>query len=521
MSRLISVLALLPAIVHAGGPEVRIALLPSCGLQPQAAYSDGLLHVVYFDGDPKSGDVFYLRSIDGGDSFDSVRQVNSQAGSAVATGTIRGAQLAVDGDGSTPRRLERLDSGRTQGARGPLNPEMPADSPYNGTPLLYSRLGDDGRFEPQRNLMQETWGLDGGASIAADDDGGVFVAWHGKADGAKKGEKGRRVWMASSSDGGRTFGAEREIFGKKTGACACCGMKLFAGSDGVAGLFRSARKVKHRDTYLFFAEDPRLKFSGSKLDEWEIAACPMSSMSLVETSSGLLAGWETAGQGLIRRSRRRGEADARARSRGRPGRKSQAPALGSEQPRRNGACLDGGRRLGEARRDLLASLRRRGVALRMILQGWDESLPGASAPSSRIPMIRSRSFIDDPFVPLKRHRLRSYTKGPDGRVEEGSALAPFAAVGSARSSSCSPRSSTSGRPVRPTPSAENSRPAEKPTPTSSSAATGRRRRTTPHAPSFRIREAARRRLCFGSDSARLMNSRQSRWSAANMTARPA
>ncbi len=284
------------AAVAGGGPDVETVLLPSCGLQPQAVYHGRTLHVVYFEGDPKAGDVVYLRSDDGGATFDLVRQVNSQSGSAVATGTIRGPQLSVDGDG----RPHVVWNGSTIAEpRGPLNPEMPADNPHNGTPLLYARLGDDGRFEPQRNLMQKTWGLDGGATVAADSAGGVYVGWHGKADGAKKGEKGRRVWLASSSDHGRTFSAEREIYGSKTGACACCGMTLFAGPGGVAGLYRSARKIKHRDTYLFSANDPDRKFRGARLDEWEIAACPMSSMSLIAGETGLLAGWETAGQVLF------------------------------------------------------------------------------------------------------------------------------------------------------------------------------------------------------------------------------
>ncbi len=279
------------------GPEVREAHLPSRGLQPQAVYRDGVLHVVYFEGEPAHGNIFYLRSTDDGKTFDKALQVNSQEGSAVATGTIRGAQLAVGKGG----RVHVAWNGSTVAEpRGPLNPEMKADSPYNATPMLYSRLGDDGHFEPQRNLMRKTFGLDGGGTVAADAKGDVYVAWHGKALGAEEGEQGRRVWMATSTDDGRTFSEEREIFGNNKGACGCCGMKLYADAQGdIAGLYRSARNVKHRDTYLMFSRAGKEKFRGARLDEWEISACPMSSMALVGTRDGLLAGWETAGQVLF------------------------------------------------------------------------------------------------------------------------------------------------------------------------------------------------------------------------------
>ena len=66
------------------------------GLQPQvAATADGTIHLVYFLGEPRRGDLFYSRSRDGGATFAQAVRVNSIPGSAIATGTIRGAQIAV------------------------------------------------------------------------------------------------------------------------------------------------------------------------------------------------------------------------------------------------------------------------------------------------------------------------------------------------------------------------------------------------------------------------------------------
>ena len=277
--------------------NVRTLRLPQGGLQPQVMQQNGVLHVIYFSGESKQGDVLYIRSDDGGRSFSKPIRVNSQPGSGVATGTIRGPQLAVGRDGQV--HVSWNGSSIAQ-PRGPLNPDMPSDSPHNGLPMLYSRLGSNGRFSPQRNLMQATFGLDGGESIAADHAGNVYVTWHGKAPGANKGEAGRRVWLTKSSDDGETFREERPVFGDRTGACACCGMKLSVDSRGnLALLYRSAREVKHRDVYLLASSDNGETFQGRMLDPWQISACPMTSMSLVENQEGMMAAWETAGQVLF------------------------------------------------------------------------------------------------------------------------------------------------------------------------------------------------------------------------------
>src|SRR6516165_2007709 len=73
--------------------RVRIYRVPNGGIQPQVALDGGrTLHLVYYTGDARHGDLFYAHSKDAGASFSSALPVN-EGGSAVATGTIRGAQL--------------------------------------------------------------------------------------------------------------------------------------------------------------------------------------------------------------------------------------------------------------------------------------------------------------------------------------------------------------------------------------------------------------------------------------------
>lgn len=282
------------ASLHGATKGVEIRRLPAGAVQPQAVVDgEGVVHLVYLDGEPKQADVYYIRSTDGGKSFSEPERVNSQDGSAVAAGTIRGAQLAV---GAGRVHVAWNGSAIAQ-PKGPFNPEMPPSNPHNGLPMLYSRLLADGSFEPQRNLMNKTFGLDGGGSIAADPDGQVYVAWHGRDQAASEGEGGRRIWLAKSSDYGETFGEERAIFDEPTGACGCCGMRLFVDAGGdVLALYRAARDVVHRDIYLLRSEDKGATFQGKLLDEWEIGACPMSSMAFAERDGVVLAAWETAEQ---------------------------------------------------------------------------------------------------------------------------------------------------------------------------------------------------------------------------------
>jgi hypothetical protein len=134
--------------------NVRICRVPANGIQPQAAIdSRGTHHLVYHTGDAHHGDLYYTRSQEGGISFSPALPVN-QGRSAIAAGTIRGAQLALGRD----ERVHVAWNGSNND--GPLNP----DSGKPGAPMLYTRLNDSGTaFEPQRNLMRHSFGLDGAA----------------------------------------------------------------------------------------------------------------------------------------------------------------------------------------------------------------------------------------------------------------------------------------------------------------------------------------------------------------------
>jgi hypothetical protein len=251
--------------------------------------------MIYLKGNPEHGDIFYVQSKDWGSTFSAPARVNSQPGSAVALGTIRGARLAL---GKDNRVYVAWNGSATAFPKGPLDPDTPRDSPYNGLPLLFTRLNDAGTgFEPQRNLMTRTFGLDGGGSVAADRSGNVYVAWHARSSGDLEGEAGRHVWLAHSQDDGRSFAPEISANSEPTGACGCCGLSIFADSRGdIYALYRTAREAIHRDMDLLLSTDDARSFRTQQVDPWIINACPLTSAAFAQGPGFVDAAWQTKAQ---------------------------------------------------------------------------------------------------------------------------------------------------------------------------------------------------------------------------------
>ena len=278
--RIAIVLALLSPVAQAGPPVVVTTSTPNSGIQPVAEVdAKGNIHLIYFAGEAAHGDIFHAVRLNGAESFSEAVKVNSIDASALAIGTIRGAQLALGRDGHV--HVVWMGSNKSHSEKGQ-------------TPMLYARSTDGGKtFEPERNLITKSYGLDGGGSVAADSNGGVEVFWHAGEHGA--GEAGRQIWVTRSTDDGKTFTPEVAAWDGKTGVCGCCGMTAGASGDQSWVLFRSATERVHRDVYLLQSDRNGTKFSGERLDQWEIEACPMSAMSLGFSGDSTVAAWEAAG----------------------------------------------------------------------------------------------------------------------------------------------------------------------------------------------------------------------------------
>jgi hypothetical protein len=264
--------------------EVKFLRVPNGGLQPQGVVDTlGTLHLIYLADDPGSANIYYVHKSPGEEGFSRPIRVNSQTGSAIAIGSIRGAHLAM---GKANRVHVAWNGSGTAEPRGPKK--------YD-SPMLYTRMAEDGNsFEPQRAVNGDKYNLDGGGSVAADLDGNVYVVWH-SGDGT--GEENRRVWIVHSTDEGATFAGETAADSQKNGACGCCGLKAFADRQGALYvLYRGVRQQLNRDMFLLTSTDQGKSFDSLKTDVWMVNQCPMSSEAFADTGDAVMAAWETEGE---------------------------------------------------------------------------------------------------------------------------------------------------------------------------------------------------------------------------------
>jgi hypothetical protein len=257
--------------------------VPESGIQPQIVEKDGLVHLLYFTGDHQKGDLKYVVSSDYGKTFSKPIRVNSEPGTAMATGNIRGGQMSIGRNGRV--HVAWIGSSIAQ-----------PRAASNSAPVLYARLSDTkDSFETSQHVNGSSWGADG-ASIAADSNDNVFVFWHAQPPNGKD-EADRRFWMARSNDGGKSFAGEKVAYAEPTGVCGCCGSRAFADTENtVYVLFRAATEVIHRDMYLLTSTDRGGTFHGADISRWDIGACVMSSASLIQSGKDVFAAWESEKQ---------------------------------------------------------------------------------------------------------------------------------------------------------------------------------------------------------------------------------
>lgn len=268
------------ALGPAAAPRVVLVPTPFQGIQPQAVVDGaGVLHVIYFSGDPARGDLYYVERRPGQSSFSPPIRINSEPASVLAVGSIRGGQLAVGRNGwihvawhSSPP----LKDGVTQPA-----------------PMDYSRMSPSARaFEPEREIGKHVNGMDGDA-IAADERGNVYIAWHAAGDTA--GEANRRVYVARSHDDGAHFDEDRPIT-EAGGACGCCGLRAAVDeTDRLHVLYRAATEEVHRDA-TWVTVGPRGPSAPVRLQPWDLRGCPMSQFALAQDGTRMFAAWETEQQ---------------------------------------------------------------------------------------------------------------------------------------------------------------------------------------------------------------------------------
>jgi hypothetical protein len=261
--------------------RVQIVATPDRGIQPQALVdANGTIHLIYFKGEPAAGNLYYVRRRAADASFSAAVRINSDAGSAIATGSVRGGQIALGRNGWVHVAWNGSKTLERHGVKQ--------------TPVWYARLPQDGTaFEPQRAIGRQTRHLDGGGSIAADRRGQVHVVWH--AAGVADGEPLRRIYVATSEDDGRQFAPEK-AYPMEGGACGCCELETLVDQKSrLQILYRSAGAMIHRDA-MWITIGPQGASAPVRVQPWELPACPMTTFAMVASPDGLVAAWETQQQ---------------------------------------------------------------------------------------------------------------------------------------------------------------------------------------------------------------------------------
>ena len=259
-----------------------------------ATASDGTFYVAWVNHDAKQADVMLAHFNHKGETVSAPVRVNRQPGVATAW---RGDQPSI---GVAPN-----------GAVYVLWTNVVEAGDKHGTDIYLSTSTDGGQnFTSEVKVNDDKApGAHGMHSLAVAKDGRIYAAWldernvHApmpsmKAEGHHM-ESNRDVYMAYSTDGGRTFSPNHKV---ASDACPCCKTALTVAADGT--LYAGWRQVlpgSYRHIAVASSTDGGAKFSTPVIvsdDRWMLQGCPVSGPSLsVDAASGSLkVVWYAAGE---------------------------------------------------------------------------------------------------------------------------------------------------------------------------------------------------------------------------------
>ena len=259
-----------------------------------AAAADGNFYVSWVNHDAKQADVMLARFDRDGAMQGSPVRVNSQPGVATAW---RGDQpsVAIAPNGAVyVLWTRRVESGEKHGAD-----------------IYLSVSNDRGQsFASEVKVNDDNAGDHGMHSLAVASDGRIYAAWlderdvpapkHSmKAEGHHM-ENNRGLYLSYSTDGGRTFSANRKVASE---VCPCCKTALAVSPDGT--LYAGWRQVlpgSFRHIAVASSTDGGMNFSKANIvsdDQWVLQGCPVSgpSLSVDRASGSLKVIWYAAGEG--------------------------------------------------------------------------------------------------------------------------------------------------------------------------------------------------------------------------------
>ena len=273
---------------------VQISAADTDAAEPSTApAADGTFYVAWVNHNAKQADVMLARFNDQGATQGAAVRVNRQAGVATAW---RGDQPSV---GVAP-----------DGAVYVLWTARVDDGDKHGTDIYLSVSNDRGQsFASEVKVNDDkSVGAHGMHSLAVANDGRIYAAWldernvhmpkpSTKAEGHHM-ESNRELYVSYSTDGGRTFSANRKVASE---ACPCCKTALAVATDGT--LYAGWRQVlpgNFRHIAVAASVDGGANFSKPVIvsdDHWVLQGCPVSGPSLLvdRTSGNLKVAWFAGG----------------------------------------------------------------------------------------------------------------------------------------------------------------------------------------------------------------------------------
>ncbi|HKY46251.1 MAG TPA: sialidase family protein [Pyrinomonadaceae bacterium] len=258
-----------------------------------ASASDGTFYVAWVNHDVKQADVMIARFSGDGAMQGSPVRVNRQQGVATAWRGDQPSVVVAEGGSVYVVWTARIHSGDK-----------------HGTDLYMSVSNDRGQsFASEVKINDDKVpGPHGMHSLAVAKDGRVYVSWlderhvhkpkpSTKGDGHHM-ESNRDLFVAYSTDGGRTFSRNRKVASE---ACSCCKTALAVSGDGT--LYAGWRQVlpgSFRHIAVASSTDGGVTFSSPKIvsdDKWVLQGCPVSGPSLsVNARGSLKVLWYAAGE---------------------------------------------------------------------------------------------------------------------------------------------------------------------------------------------------------------------------------
>lgn len=219
-----------------------------------------------------------------------------------------GVSMSHDGGDSfsPPIRLNKADT--VVKSHGENSPEAALGWPYayvvweeaaeTGTRLMlggFNRMNGQVK-EPVQIFQKKVPSMNGFPSLAIAPDGALTVVWlDGRAEGRTP-PGTFAVYMARSTDGGRTFTEPKEI---ALSVCPCCRPAVVSGPRGeIYVAWRGVTQNNIRDIMTSTSLDGGASFSTPlrvSADEWQIDGCPHAGPSFATSGDRLYIAWRTDG----------------------------------------------------------------------------------------------------------------------------------------------------------------------------------------------------------------------------------